>query len=280
VETSENVEVIGNLVENSVNGIEVSNSDDILLVDNEARNNTVGAAILLLPDIYDNRGSAKRIDMQNNWLHDNNKPNTARPGSILAEIPSGIGIIYLGVDDSVVSGNLVENNDFGGIAIADYCIPLLGTEFACTVDPTITPEFLADEKAENNRVVGNTLVGNATNIDPDNSFALYAADIVLLTGDDHGNCFSDNDYTSEFSFIGELPPCPEEPGTGGTGGAGGEGGSGGEGGEGGSDTGGGGGGCVVGHTEGTGSSTTWLALMLCAWALSRRRRRRRDCWVG
>lgn len=278
VETSENVDVIGNLVENSVNGIEVSNSDDILLVDNEAKNNTVGAAILLLPDIYDNRSSAKRIDMENNWLHDNNKENTARPGSILAEIPSGIGIIYLGVDDSVASGNLIENNDFAGIAVVDYCLPLLGTDFACTVDPTITPAFLEDERAENNRVEGNTLVDNATNIDPSNPFAQYAGDLVLLTTDDHGNCFSDNEYSTEFSFIGDLPPCPVDPGTGGSGGAGGEGGMGGEGGEGGasgtggSDSGGGGGGCAVGNSEDGRSPATWLALLLCGWALFRRRR--------
>jgi hypothetical protein len=275
VETSENVDVIGNLVENSVNGIEVSNSDDVHLMDNESRNNTVGAAILLLPDIYNNRGSAKRIDLSNNWLHDNNKPNTARPGSILAEIPSGIGVLYVGVDESVASGNLVEDNDFVGIGVVDYCIPFLGTDFACTIDPTITPEFLADEKAENNRIVGNTLVDNATNISPDNPFAAYAGDLVLLTGDDHGNCFADNDFTSSFSFIGRFPACPDEPGTGGMGGEGGAGGDAGTGGTGGSDTGGGGGGCAVGSSEGTGSSTTWLALLLCAWALSRKRRTQR-----
>jgi parallel beta-helix repeat protein len=270
VETSENVDVLRNLVENSVNGIEVSNSDDILLVDNEARNNTVGAAILLLPDIYENRGSAKRIDMQNNWLHDNNKPNTARPGSILAEIPSGIGIIYLGVDDSVASGNLVENNDFAGIAISDYCIPLLGTEFACTVDPTITPEFLADEKAENNRVVDNELNNNATNIDPDSPFAIYAADLVLITGNDHGNCFANNDFTTSFSFIGRFPPCPEDPGTGGVGGMGGAGGTGGA--EAPGDD--GGCSCVVGGPSPFRFSTTWL-IVCGAFALLLRRRLRR-----
>ena len=274
VETSENVDVIGNLVENSVNGIEVSNSDDIHLMDNEARNNTIGAAILLLPDIYENRAGAKRIDMYNNWLHDNNKPNTARPGSILSEIPSGIGILYVGVDESEASGNLVENNDFVGIGVVDYCIPFLGTDFACTIDPTITPEFLLDEKAENNRIIGNTLVDNATNIAPGNPFAPYAGDLALLTGDDHNNCFADNEYSTSYSFIGNFPVCPDEPGTGGAGGEGGVGGDAGTGGTGGADTGGGGGGCAVGNANGTGgSSTAWLALMLSAWALSRRRRR-------
>ena len=276
VETSENVQVIGNLVENSVNGIEVSNSDDVLLMDNESRDNTIGAAILLLPDIYENRDSAKRIDLQNNWLHDNNKPNTARPGSILSFIPSGMGILYVGVDESEASANLVENNDFAGIAVVDYCLPFLGTPFSCSDDPTVSPEFILDQTAENNRIVDNDLVNNGNNADPESDFARYAGDLVLLTGDDHDNCFSNNDYTTSFSTLGELPPCPEEPGTGGTGGAGGAGagGDGGSGGTGGTETNNGGGGCSVGTAAGSRSSTAWLLLLGGAWALSRRRRLR------
>jgi len=206
VETSEYVLVQGNVVEGSVNGIEVSNSDDILVIDNEAFDNSIGAAILLLPDIYDNKDSAKRIDLYNNWFHDNNKENTARPGSILSFIPRGQGILYVGVDESVVSGNLVENNDFVGIAVVDYCLPFQMTPFDCALDSTITPEFLADQAAENNSVVGNNLVNNATMPDP-GPFQGFAADLTLLTLGDHNNCFQDNIFMTEFSTIGVLPPC-------------------------------------------------------------------------
>ena len=278
VETSENVDVIGNLVENSVNGIEVSNSDDILVMGNVSRNNTIGAAILLLPDIYDNKDSAKRIDLIDNEFYDNNKPNTARPGSILSFIPRGMGILYVGVDDSLISGNVVENNDFVGIGVVDYCVPFMGTDFDCGVDPTITPEFLLDQAAENNRVVENILVNNGTMPDP-GSFEAFAADLTLLTvPDDHNNCFLNNDFTTEFSFRGELPLCPDDPGTGGTGGMGGAGGAGadaGSGGTGGTDEGNGGGGCAVGSAAPSRPSTTWLALLCCAWALLLRRRLRR-----
>jgi len=206
VETSENVHVTDNLVEDNVNGIEVSNSDDILLAQNVMRNNTVGAAILLLPDIFDDRAGAKRIDVKDNWIHDNNKPNTARPGSILSTVPRGIGVLHLGVDDSVIEGNLVENNDFSGIAIVDYCLAVLGSPFACTVDPTITPEFLADESATGNRVERNTLVDNGTA--PDSGpFAFAAADLTLVTFGDGGNCYEDNVFETFFSFIGTFPAC-------------------------------------------------------------------------
>lgn len=207
VETSENVVVAHSLVEGNVNGLEVSNSDDILLVHNEARNNTVGAAILLLPDIFDDRPGAKRIDIRNNWIHDNNKPNTARPGSILSFVPSGTGILYLGVDDSTIANNRVENNGFTGIAIADYCLTVNGTPYGCSLDPDITLEFLADQSASGNTVAGNTLVNNGTSVDPGSPFAFAAADLTLLSLE-FNNCYADNDFGTGFSILGVLPNCP------------------------------------------------------------------------
>ncbi len=234
VETSENVVVIGNVVQKSTNGIEVSNSDDILIIDNEMRDNTIGAAILLLPDIYDDRPGAKRINLVNNWIHDNNTPNGARPGSILGFFPPGIGILFASADDSVISGNLVERNDFIGIAIADYCGALAQTPFACPTDPSseFPAGFLEDQAAVNNQVLGNVLVANATDPDPDpekpNPFAFAAADLSLLTlptfiiglpGDPtpyHGNCYENNQpedasFFSLFEFATGQPQPPPPP---------------------------------------------------------------------
>jgi parallel beta-helix repeat protein len=235
VETSEHVLVQGNVVEKSTNGIEVSNSDDILVIDNEMRDNTIGAAILLLPDIYDDRPGAKRIDIKNNWIHDNNRPNGARAGSILAFFPQGEGILFAGADDSVISGNIIENNDFIGVAIADYCGALSQTPFACPEEPDddYPLGFLLDQAAENNRVIGNVLVNNATNPDPDpednpNPFAFAAADLSLLTvpppmPPHHGNCYENNqpEDASFFSLwylvllmdpnLPDPPPLPWQP---------------------------------------------------------------------
>jgi parallel beta-helix repeat protein len=209
VETSENVTVQHSYVSGNVNGLEVSNSDDILLAHNEATGNTVGAAILLLPDIFDDRPGAKRIDMRNNWIHDNNKENTARPGSILALVPSGTGVLYLGVDQSTIASNVVENNGFTGIAIADYCLTVLNTPFDCFTgsDPSITPEFIADQAASENAVLNNTLINNGNDVDPGNPFGFAAADLTLLSTE-LTNCYAGNSFLTAFSIIGVLPPCP------------------------------------------------------------------------
>jgi parallel beta-helix repeat protein len=212
VETSENVQVTHNLVEGNVNGFEISNSDDILLAHNEARENSVGIANLLLPDIFDDRAGAKRVDLRDNHIHHNNKENTARPGSILSEVPKGIGILHLGVDESVIAGNRVEQNEFVGIGLVDYCLGVATSEdFNCATDPTITPEFIEDSTVRDNRVENNVVVGNGGN-PPGGLLGTFAADLTLLATAPNGNCYAGNDYGTYTSFAGtipEPPPCPE-----------------------------------------------------------------------
>jgi parallel beta-helix repeat protein len=226
VETSENVSVLYSHVEGNVNGIEVSNSDDILLAHNTSTGNTVGAAILLLPDIFDDRPGAKRIDMRDNVIIDNNKDNSARPGSVLSFIPKGIGILYAGVDDSLIEGNLIQDNDFVGVAIADYCAMLQGTDFDCQSDPNMSLEYLLDQAAENNHVIENTFINNGTapGSPEENPFYFAASDMALLTFFQpfpnpepfppyHGNCYEGNDYTTFFSLFLGAPGVPFAPPT-------------------------------------------------------------------
>jgi parallel beta-helix repeat protein len=207
VETSYLVAATHNLVEGNVNGFEVSNSEEITLANNEVRGNTIGMAILFLPDIFDVRPDSRRIRMLNNHIHDNNKANTARPGSILSTVPSGIGILHLGVDDSMISKNTVEHHDFVGIAIADYCAVVAGGPFDCAVDPDISPGFLLDQSARNNQVIENLLLDNGNQVDPGNPFAFAASDLALITLDDNANCYQDNLFTTFFSTLGVLPGC-------------------------------------------------------------------------
>jgi hypothetical protein len=210
VETSENVRVTHSLVGNNVNGFEISNSSGITLAHNVSRRNTVGLASLYLPDIFDERPDATGYVVRDNVFLENNRPNTARPGSILSTVPAGIGILHVGADDSLFLRNHVEGNDFAGFAVTDYCLVTLGTPFSCSVDPSVPPGFIADHEASGNRVIDNTFVENGTNPDPTNPFSIFASDIGLLTGGDHGNCFSGNAFTTFFSLIGVLPECEVE----------------------------------------------------------------------
>lgn len=207
VETSRNVLVTHNLVEGNVNGFEISNSEDVFLAYNEVRGNTVGVANLFLPDIFGVHPDSRHITIRDNYIHDNNRPNTAREGAILSTVPPGTGILHVGGDDSVIAGNLVENNEFVGIAVADYCLVVGGGPFDCAVDPDVTPGFVAKSEATGNRVQDNVVRGNGGNPDPTSPFAFAASDLALLTAGDHGNCYAGNQSLTFFSTLGVLPPC-------------------------------------------------------------------------
>jgi len=102
-----------------------------------------------------------------------------------------------------------------GIGIADYCVGVAtSVNFNCSTDPNVvgSPEFLEDEVASNNRVVGNTVRDNGTG-GPGGFLGLLAADLTLLALEPNGNCYADNTFDTWRSFLNLVPappPCPEE----------------------------------------------------------------------
>jgi hypothetical protein len=190
-------------------GIEVSNSDKIRLTENEVLNNTVGVAIFILPFLFDDRPGAKRITVEKNTVHDNNRENDAEPGTLVSQLPLGAGIILMGADESRIARNRIERNDLVGIALVDYCIAFEGGPRDCDVDTSITAEFLADQDATNNRVEKNILIDNGTN-PPPHPLAFAASDLALLSAGE-GNCYRKNTFTTSFSILGSLPPCITAP---------------------------------------------------------------------
>ena len=206
VETSENIRVTNTLVENNLVGIEVSNSDDVFIAFNESRYNSIGVASLLLLNRFKERPGAKRITIERNSVHDNNRVNGNSPSSFLGALPSGVGILHLGVDDSLITRNRIERNGLAGIAVVDVCLASAGTPRDCSRDPLVTPEFIADQAATGNRIVGNILVSNGTTpVTP--PFAFAASDLALLSFSS-SNCYARNAFKTSFSILGSLPPCP------------------------------------------------------------------------
>lgn len=209
VEASENVRVISNELHHSPTGFEVTVSNEIYAEDNDIHDNTVGVGLYHpssagLPPLepLDRNGFWHIVG---NRIYDNNFENPAPEGSIVAELPPGIGILITGVDNLDIEDNLIENNDFLGIAMVDYCLVVAGTRADCADNP---PQ-VEDTAPEFNRVVGNTLVNNHGD-PPPGQFQAFAADIGELGGAD--NCFSDNliDNTPPLlplTIPAMLPPC-------------------------------------------------------------------------
>ena len=122
-------------------------------------------------------------------MYNNNEPNSAPPGSMSAGLPPGGGILVLGADRVHLKRNQVENNDFYGIGVVDYCVGVASTDFDCTAHPPAV-----EPAPDDNTYESNSLSGNGTNPVPFGGFEFFAADITYIVTAGHSNCFAKNDY--------------------------------------------------------------------------------------
>ena len=111
-------------------------------------------------------------------------PNTIT-GGLVAELPPGGGVLVLGVQDVKIEDNEIEDNDFFGIALIDYCVAVDGTSNSCGNNPP----YYEDTSPEDISIVGNTVTGNGGD-PPPGIFAQFAGDLLALGGSN--NCASDN----------------------------------------------------------------------------------------
>jgi parallel beta-helix repeat protein len=203
VEASENVRVLDNDLYNSPTGLEITVSNDIHMEGNDVHGNVVGIGLYppesagLPPNNWPSQ-PFRNWSVVDNHVHENNLPNPVTGGTV-GQLPPGGGILVLGVDTVNVQDNQIENNDFFGIAMVDYCVAVAGTSIGCDVNPPIVP----DTSPDNNRLVSNDLSGNGTD-PPPGPFQGLAADILALGG--NNNCASGNTATKTI-FTPELPPC-------------------------------------------------------------------------
>ncbi|MEP7109590.1 MAG: parallel beta-helix domain-containing protein [Ferruginibacter sp.] len=102
----------------NVAGIEIENSAYADVYENEAWENSGGILVFDLPDLPVKAGTQTRVF--HNSVHDNNHPNFAPKGNIVASVPPGTGMLLLASKQSEVFGNKIENNRTAGIAVVSY----------------------------------------------------------------------------------------------------------------------------------------------------------------
>ena len=207
---SENVRVMGNVLRDSVIGFEITVSNDVKVKYNEIYGNTVGVG-LFHPNAAGNPPlpEMKNWVIQQNDIHSNNGSPVPPPeGSFQEGLPAGVGVLLLGVSDSVVSKNIVENNDFVGIGILGWCTAVATGDPSrnCENDPPIS-----DPASNNNLVAANEVYDNA--LSPSTpGLEFLAADLTYVDADEStGNCFKRNNRPpDDYTFVssepdGELP---------------------------------------------------------------------------
>lgn len=113
----DNVDVRHNEVFDNVAGIEIENSRHCLVENNYAHNNTGGILAFVTPGLPIK--TTFDVIIRNNFVVDNNHENFGAPGSTVAGIPSGTGILIMAADDVVVDNNIITGNNNTGITIVD-----------------------------------------------------------------------------------------------------------------------------------------------------------------
>ncbi len=114
---SRNVIVRNSRAEYNVAGIEIENTVHADVYDNVAVNNTGGILVFNMPDLPQ-AGHSTRI--YNNRISDNNTPNFGVPGSAVAGIPAGSGIVINSNDKVEIFNNTIGNNQTANVLISSY----------------------------------------------------------------------------------------------------------------------------------------------------------------
>ena len=102
----------------NVAGIEIENSLNAEVFENDASENTGGILVFDLPDLVQKKGG--QVKVYNNNIHDNNYINFAPQGNIVASVPSGTGIMILATKGIEIYQNKIINNQSAGTLIISY----------------------------------------------------------------------------------------------------------------------------------------------------------------
>lgn len=144
---SDNIHVAHNHVFSNVAGIEIENSRHAIVENNLVYDNTGGILAFVTPGLpikttYD-------VIIRNNFVHNNNHKNFGAPGSTVAGIPPGTGILVMAADDVIIEDNVITDNKTAGILITDH-------HHAANI--TIDPE--SEPNADRVSILNNTMVNN------------------------------------------------------------------------------------------------------------------------
>ncbi|QDH35479.1 parallel beta-helix domain-containing protein [Porphyrobacter sp. YT40] len=118
---SRDITVRGNLVEFNVAGIEIENSRNALVTENIATHNTGGLLVFDLPGLPVMNGG--NVILRKNVVKDNDTPNFAPPGNIVASVRRGTGVLVMANDGVLIDDNEFEGNATAHIMVIAYTQP-------------------------------------------------------------------------------------------------------------------------------------------------------------
>lgn len=183
----------------NVAGIEIENTVDSVVEDNEAWDNSGGLLVFVLPNNPSKVG--KNCVVRNNYVHDNNHENFGDPMSTVAKVPPGLGMLVMAADDTTITKNRIEGNSSVGIAVISI-VNLVGTASGLDIEPN----------SDNTRILDNTYKNNG--LAPSPAFKALLMDPAATKGGDlvfdgtgKGNCQDEPSIDSLKSLLIPFNRC-------------------------------------------------------------------------
>jgi parallel beta-helix repeat protein len=115
---SRNIVVRGSTVTENVAGIEIENSYDADVHDNIATHNTGGVLVFDLPNLPQMGG--RNVRVFDNIIVDNMTPNFAPKGNIVANVPTGTGVMVMANRNVEIFDNVIGGNGTSNIMVVGY----------------------------------------------------------------------------------------------------------------------------------------------------------------
>lgn len=115
---SKDITVRYSLAEHNVAGIEIENSRNAIVHGNLATRNTGGILVFDLPNLPVMGGGNTVVE--GNLVIDNDTPNFAPKGNIVAGVPRGTGVMVMANELVTVRDNVLANNPTGQIMVLAY----------------------------------------------------------------------------------------------------------------------------------------------------------------
>ena len=184
----DNVDVLHNEVFDNVAGIEIENSRHCLVENNYAHNNTAGLLAFITPGLPIK--TTFDVIFRDNFVVNNNHENFAVPGSIVAGVPAGTGILIMAADDVIIENNIISGNDNAGVVIVDL---VNGAD--ASKDPNSEPNpdrvVILDNLMYDN---GNNPVGELKALMMTTQFSKKGPDIFAIGGGQGSTILDKNKY--------------------------------------------------------------------------------------
>ena len=118
---SKNIVVRNSRAEFNVAGIEIENSMNADVHDNVSTHNAGGVLVFDLPGLPQMGGHSTRVF--HNRIVDNDTPNFAPKGNIVANVPTGSGVMLMANRDVHVFDNTIDGNQSAGVLVFAYSFP-------------------------------------------------------------------------------------------------------------------------------------------------------------